>query len=241
MSNNRQKQLKQPNAYKHGVYSQIALAPGEDGDEFEALCADLNKEWMPTGETEEDAVLSIAKAIWRKGRVQQFIDIQLTKNILNPSHPSFYEELGLKALIGFLGSEPDVAFKRAAHTIRPEKVKYLKNKFPRSDFNSSEEWANAVINEIISVLMPPSLPKDHPLFSLGELILSAGTFTDDFFDKELKLDERLDLMIDRAVKRLVQTKMMEQMLGQTGAERGEEQVRKIGLKKAANGRERFGH
>jgi hypothetical protein len=218
---------KNPNAYKHGIYSHIALAPGEDGDEFEALYADLNKEWMPAGETEEDAVLSIAKAIWRKRRVQTFIDVQLTENILNPSHPSYYEEVCLKALIGFLRSEPDVAFKRAAHTLRPKKVAYLKNKFPRSDFNSSEEWANAVINEIISVLMPPTLPKDHPFFQFGELILSAGTFTDDFFDKELKLDERLDLMIDRAVKRLVQTKMMKQMLGQTGGERVvEHQARK---------------
>jgi hypothetical protein len=191
---------------------------------------------MPDGATEEDAVLSIAKAIWRKRRVQKFLEVQLAKNILNPSHASYDEELGLNIFMGCLRIRPDVAFKEyAGRCLRDDKVELLKNKFPRSDYKSSQEWANAIINEINSALLPKSIPEGHPLARLGLLSLSAAAFTDDFFDQELKLDARLDIMIDRTVKRLIQTKAIKQMLGRTGAEQAEDRVRKIAVKRSSNG------
>jgi hypothetical protein len=236
MSNGRQKQPKQPNAFKHGVFSRTTIVPGEDSEEFEALYSELIQEWMPDGATEEDAVLSIAKAIWRKRRAQRFLEIQLTKNTMDPSHASYDEQFGLNIFMGFLRADPVAAFKEyASRCLRVDKVELLKSKFPRSNYESSEEWANALINEIESVLLMGSVLEDHPFAKLGSLFLSAATFTDDFFDQELRLDERLEIMIDRAVKRLIQTKAIKQMLGQTGAERMEDRVRKIDVKKAANG------
>ena len=235
MSNNRQKQLKQSNAYKHGIYSQKAIVPGKNADEFEELHAALIQEWMPAGPTEKDAVLGIAKAMSHKRELQRLRNIQLIKNILDSSHPSFDEGSGMKLFLSHLRSRPDDAFKYAGRFLRPKKAQLLKNKFPLSNFKSSREWADAVMNEIKSVLMPVSLPDDHPFAVLGEMFVSLAAFNEDSFDKELKLDERLDLMIERAVKRLVQTKMMKQMLGRADAERAEDRVRKIGVKKAANG------
>jgi hypothetical protein len=109
-------------------------------------------------------------------------------------------------------------------------VKYLTNKFPRSNFKSAQEWAEALINEI-KFRLPPEA---DPMAKISWLALGAATFTGEFFENEVRLDERLDIMIDRAVKRLIQIKAMKQLLGQTGAERGEGQVKKIGVKKAAD-------
>jgi hypothetical protein len=237
MSNDRQKQPKQPNVYQHGIFSPTSIVPGEDAQEFEALYSALTQEWMPTGATEEDAVLSIAKAIWRKRRAQKFVEIQLTKNTFDPSHPSYDESLGLLGFTAVLRTRPDVAFEEfASRCLRADKIKCLTQKFPRSDFNSTQEFAKAVINEIESVLLPETGHGDHLSGQLGSLVLSSATFTDDFFDQELRLDERLDIMIDRAVKRLIQTKAMKQMLGQTGSERTDDKVGKSITHRPSNGR-----
>jgi hypothetical protein len=226
---------KKPNAYNHGIYSQKTTVSREDADEFEELHSVLIQEWMPAGPTENDAVLSIAKFMCHKRRVQKLRNIQLIKNVLDSSHPSFHEELGMQFFLKVLRVDPDYAIKKARRFLRASNAEYLKNKFPLSNFKSNREWADAVMNEINSGRMPVSLPDDHPAAVLGEALDSLAAFNEDSFDKELKLDERLDLMIDRAVKRLVQTKAMKQMLGQTGAMRAEDRVRKIGVKKAANG------
>ena len=145
---------KQPNAYKHGIFGRTLIIPGEDPAEFETLYSELIQEWIPAGATEEDAVLSIAKAIWRKRRVQKFLLVALTKNFSDPSHASYDEELCLKNFMACLRIQPpDVAFKEyTGRCLRADKVELLKNKFPRSDYKSSREWANAIINEIKLVL-----------------------------------------------------------------------------------------
>jgi hypothetical protein len=237
MSNNRQKQPKQPNAYQHGIFSRITIVPGEDAQEFEALYFALIQEWTPAGATEEDAVLSIAKAIWRKRRAQKFVEIQLTKNTIDPSHPSYDESLGLIGFTAVLRTRPDVAFEEfASRCLRADKIKRLTQKFPRSDFNSTQEWAKAVIDEIESVLLPEVTIGDHTAAEIVSLALSSATFTDDFFDQELRLDERLDIMIDRAVKRLIQTKAMKQMLGQVGSEQTDDKGGKSIMHRPSNGR-----
>ncbi|HXW31357.1 MAG TPA: hypothetical protein VEK55_18500 [Xanthobacteraceae bacterium] len=42
---------------------------------------------------------------------------------------------------------------------------------------------------------------------------AAATFTDEFFEGELALDERLDTIIDQAIKRLIHIKAAKQALG----------------------------
>jgi hypothetical protein len=48
------------------------VLPGEGPEEFAALFRALTGEWMLVGATEEEAVLGVAKAVWRKRRVQKF-------------------------------------------------------------------------------------------------------------------------------------------------------------------------
>jgi hypothetical protein len=230
---------KKPNAYKHGAYfkfNRTTIVPGEDPKEFAALYNDLILEWDPEGATEEDAVLSIAKAVWRKRRAQKFLEIEMERNATNPNHPSYEEALALTFFNVVLRDKPDVAFEQfASRFLRADKIKYLKLKFLRSSFKSVQEWAKAVSNEIESVLVPETKLEDSPEGNLCYLSLSSSSFTEDFFDKELTLDERLETLIDRAVKRLIQIKGMKRMLGLTVPEQSDDKVRKITAKKASNG------
>lgn len=219
--------VKRPNAVKHGIFAATAILPGEDPQEFARLHSDLIEEWAPVGATEEDAVLSIAKAVWRKRRLQKFLEVQVTRNLGDANHPSYDETLGLSLFAAVLQLRPATAFEEYAHDfLRPDKIKYLNKKFPRPNFSSTPEWAQALINEIRTVLVPASKAEDPQVEIYSELHLSAATVSGDLFKQELALDERLDAMIDRAVKRLIQTKAMKQMLRQTDAVRADDHPRK---------------
>jgi hypothetical protein len=148
-------------------------------------------------------------------------------NAIDPSHPSYRELLGLLGLAMAMEFEPETAFhKYAGRYLQTHMINYLEQKFPRSDFGPTLEWANAVKGEIKSLLTQPSLigPEHDQIVNLYH---SARNFSGDLFKQELALDERLDAMIDRAVKRLIQTKAMKQMLGQTSTERSDERPTKI--------------
>ena len=151
----RRRSAKRPNALKHGAFSETAILPGENWSEFHELHLQVIDEWSPQGATEEDAVLTIAKAIWRKRRVQRFLEVRLTKNCMDPSHPSYDEVLGLLIFAANMRVEPETAFEDyARRCLSSEQVKYLQNKFPRAGFKSVAEWADAIVIEIYSVLVP---------------------------------------------------------------------------------------
>lgn len=211
---------KLPNAHKHGVFGAPAIVPGEDPQEFAELLTDLLQEWMPDGATEEDAVLSIAKSIWRKRRVQKFLGVQFLKNSVNPGHPSYDENLSLTFFVVAMDHDPMMAFQEFSRCLRPSKFEELQQKFPRSNYKTTKEWAGAVINELVAKLpeydqnVPPGLARE--LANKGRLVLSAAYLLDDILKKELALDEGLEAMIDRAIKRLIQLKAMKPMLNLAG-------------------------
>jgi hypothetical protein len=106
--------------------------------------------------------------------------------------------------------QPDAAFdKYGSHALKPEIATFLRRKFPRDGFASTSEWAQAVVDEVETVLLPERAPPQDPTGArLATLLLSAATFDDEFIDQQLKLVERLETMIERAFKRLVQGKVM---------------------------------
>jgi hypothetical protein len=207
--------VKRPNAHKHGIFSATAILPGEDQREFDDLHSASVNEWTPTGETEEDAVLSIAKAIWRKRRLQRFIEVRIRSNEVDPNHTSYFETLGLWGFKMIMMTEPEKAFEQyAIRFLHSGRIKYFLQKFPRSKFKSDQEWRNAVMAEIDSIMATPDLITSEHV-EIFRLQRSAESVPDDMFRQELALDERLDAMIDRAVKRLIQMKAIKQMLDQT--------------------------
>src|SRR5262249_29938393 len=146
---------KRPNAQKHGVFAEPLILPGEDSREFEALHSALIEEWTPSGPSEESRVFGIADAEWRKLRSRRFVQGKAIGNSLRPDHPAFDETRGLIAFGYLICREPETAFEEyASKYLCDDKIRHLDQKFPRENFESIEEWAVAVAEEIKSVLLP---------------------------------------------------------------------------------------
>jgi len=247
---NRRKQQKRPNAEKHGVFSADRTIPGEDPREFEELHSALIDEWKPSGPTEEDAVFSLADLMWRKRRAQYFLQSKLTAITRNPEHHAFDEEAGLPAFIEWMRADPEAAFEVDARFLIGDTINHLKQRFPRSNYESTSEWAEAVIREIECMLLAstifdtPSEDDSHVRVETRGLtrhlkFLSSLIDSSEWFEEELKVRERLDANVSRVVKFLIQTKTMKQMLRQTGAlERADERPKKIAAKSASKDRDR---
>jgi hypothetical protein len=227
-----------PNALKHGAFARTAILPGEDPREFEELHSALIEEWAPVGPTEVEAVLSIAKGVWRKRRAQKLLHAEIEACRFNPKHPLFDEAHKLRKFLsimetapflGFVDTAPPVfeAFYNTALTlfVSTYNANHLREKCPRQNFESGSAWLRALRKEVSSVLLPSfEIVGDAP-----EALLARSTtfFTPEVFKRELAVDERIDAMIDRAIKRLVQTKAMKQMLGRPSPNGGDDQPKKI--------------
>ena len=75
--------------------------------------------------------------------------------MFNPRTPSFNEAWGLTAFTHYLRTEPVTCFEQHARTyLRADTIKYLEEKFPRSNYPSTSDWTEAVTKEIFSVLIP---------------------------------------------------------------------------------------
>ncbi len=65
---------------------------------------------MPAGATEEDGVLSLANAIWRKCRGQKYFQVQLFKCVIDPKHPLYNETHCLAIFAAAMEPKPETAF-----------------------------------------------------------------------------------------------------------------------------------
>jgi len=199
------------NALKHGVFSPITILPGEDPQEFSALHSETVKEWAPIGPTEEDAVLSIVKGIWRKGRLQKFLWAKVIASQIDASHPAYDEIAALRGFSGVLEFAPDCLDELlSCRFLSRERKEHLKRKFPPEDFETTLAHARAIQKEINSVILPSLERCEKPLEVY--CLQAADILPPDDFKNEIALEERIDAMIDRAVKRLVQAKAAKEML-----------------------------
>ena len=90
------------NALRHGVLSQHAVLPWEDGEEYRALLEALVAEHKPVGATEEHLVEELAGVIWRKRRLrlgESAAHHRALRHALDP-----YQHTAEAALINVAGS-----------------------------------------------------------------------------------------------------------------------------------------
>ena len=129
-------------------HTDIAIRRGKNAIEFERLHTGLAEELTPDGLLEEDAVLTIAKCIWRK-----------RKRILpRVSKRRFYNKKAQQDLLAFHKVLVEGA---AEHKIRHKiqcqqlfwEYRFLRD-FPRQDFESTEAWAEAMATEIKESFLP---------------------------------------------------------------------------------------
>jgi hypothetical protein len=230
----RSRKCKRPNALKHGFYSGTPLIPGEDADEFNKLYAELIDEWKPSGPTLRDGVFELADLRWKQRRLRHSTQTKLSLTAFDPRNPAFDQAWGLTVFMGCLLDEPETCFEQhASRYLFPDKINYLKQKFPRSNYQSTSEWAQAVIHEILLVLIPriqgdktldaPELEDDlrdeyreaSRQWRAQCQVAVTMTHASELLDYELKQGELLEARIARKIKSLFELKTMEQMLGQT--------------------------
>src|SRR5437868_5915590 len=80
--NNDDGQKRKPkfNALVHGVYSRDILLPWEKREDFETLVRGLNDELHPSGRAEEETVLDVAFAMWKKRDLERLWVLQICKS-----------------------------------------------------------------------------------------------------------------------------------------------------------------
>jgi hypothetical protein len=228
---------KRPNALKHGFYTGAPLIPGEDPDEFNNLYAELIDEWKPSGPTLRDGVFELADLRWKQRRLRRFMQTKLSSTAFDSSNPAFDEVLGLMMFAGRLRSKPETGFEHASKYLLPDKINHLKQKFARSNYQATSEWAEAIFNEIVLVLIP-GIQEDKPLEAPELADDLRDNFRENFreasrqwradcrvtlgimhaselLEYEFKQGELLEARIARKIKSLFELKAMEQMLGQT--------------------------
>jgi hypothetical protein len=201
------------NALKHGAFAKAAILPGENQQEFDELHSALTDEWARCGPTEAEAVLSLAKCIWRKRRVQNFLRTQALECRVDPNHIAYDAVWMLTCFMDFIKRAPG-AFETAPRKLRQSAAEHLLRTCPREKFQTESDFVAAVQKEVVDVLLPAAVRRSQS-DPEGPLTNSAAILSQDIFKQELALDERIDAMIDRAIKRLIQTKAVKQMLAQT--------------------------
>jgi hypothetical protein len=219
---------KRANALKHGIFSDAALIPGEDPREFDELLAGSMEEWKPSGPTLRDAVVELADLKWKLRRLRKYIQTRLSAMTLNPRSSSFNETYGNVMFIHYLRSEPETCFdEHAKKYLRAKRIDHLKQKFPRSNYQATAEWVNAIIGEILS----PSVTPEFDASKLGDQADEyreasrqwkadcnvAGTMMDasEILESELKETERLNAMIVKQTRHCAELKLWEESRSRT--------------------------
>jgi hypothetical protein len=199
------------NALKHGVFTLMAILPGEDPRLFAALHSGLIREWKPVGPTQEDAVLTLTKGMWLKGRIQKFRRGKIVARRLDPSHPAFDRIPALQQISGVLEVAP-YCLDELMKCLPRDLQERLSRKCPRLKFGTDVKRAQAIRNEINSVLLPELQQFEKPLDVC--FVEASDLVPLEEFMQEIALEERVDAMIDRGIKRLVHLKAIQPILAQ---------------------------
>jgi hypothetical protein len=219
------RKYKRPNALKHGVYATAALIPGENRKEFEELLAELLDEYKPSGPSLRHAVHCLADSMWRLRRLKKSVQTELHENTFGPHHPAFNEVWGFAMFLSRLRAKPETCFGQYAKKyLRPDKIDDLNQKFPRTNYQSTAEWAEAVTTEILSVLLPakPQFETPELGYRADELEQAAGEWRTDqqvkgsiayareLLEYESKETERLNGMIVKQTRHCAELKAWEE-------------------------------
>jgi hypothetical protein len=193
------------NAWKHGGYSNLGVLPGEDPQEFERLHQSLIDEYMPSGPSECDMVMSLARYMWRKSRLTIYGQATKARKFWGDVFAGASETETELALVQRACSET-AAFQKQLPLIE-ELRKWRREAEPQTvELNKQLiAYANLDKKQLIEVILRTRVESE--LARLGDQI------TVETLIEEIDLDERLEKRIERLTKRLVQLKAEKQILG----------------------------
>ena len=124
-----------------------------------------------------------------------------------------------------LRAEPETCFKQYAKKyLRPDKIDDLQQKFPRTNYQSTAEWAKAITTEILSGLLPAKPQFEAPELGYGadeleqalrdwrtdQQLVGSIAYARELLEYELKETERLNAMIVKQTRHCAELKAWEE-------------------------------
>ena len=124
-----------------------------------------------------------------------------------------------------LRAEPETCFKQYAKKyLRPDKIDDLQQKFPRTNYQSTAEWAKAITTEILSGLLPEKPQFEAPELGYGadeleqalrdwrtdQQLVGSIAYARELLEYELKETERLNAMIVKQTRHCAELKAWEE-------------------------------
>ena len=101
------------NSFKHGLYAEQLVIPGEDPTELDTLRASLRAEHQPANTTEEILVNEIAEQFWRVRRMRKF-----ESYAMEPENFENWSGRGLLALVMRQMASAERSMHKAIATLR---------------------------------------------------------------------------------------------------------------------------
>jgi hypothetical protein len=187
----------------------VAILPGESPIEYLDLVNRLIAEYCPWSLLQREALYTIANAMWRKQRLQEFAAARMMTAMFDPEQPAYDEAAVLNATHQILVQETEQyeiegTLGRLSKSLRD----YLLRDCPRGKFETSKAWAHAMATKIEKELLPAAsrFGQPPPEALMGQ---SAATISDEMFMRALEIEEHLDALIDRAFARFSKLKAIE--------------------------------
>jgi hypothetical protein len=214
---------RRPGALKHGVYSATAVLPGEDVEEFRQLLKSLREEWRPRGETEEDAVRTLAELLWRKNRLDIFDHMQLAKREYDIAH----KVMGDLMIVArdYMGKPEEFRRhikQRFLSTIgdprSQEEIMILVNVLKRSEMFKAVPLLTEEVDRLLDATFDGLGVPDKDRIAWrnraqeNAWVCLADVITLEQFEKEVGVRERVQSMIERSINLLTQIKARKRML-----------------------------
>ena len=196
---------KKHNALKHGANAREVMLWSEKYEDYEALRAELYREFKPSGSTEEYLARTLLDLRWRRRRLECHEQIAIQKRLdeireLNEnSHhvenlrsfaSKFEEATGVEQVEVVLASFSPLY----SNTVRKQ--------WPLETGDDPSKWGPKIAAGLLAWKPAPRHEQADEFIKILDL---------DEFDVALNRIERIDAMIDRTVKRLMQVKTMKQM------------------------------
>ena len=157
-------------------------------------------------------------------RLKKSVQTELYENTFDPHHPAFDEVWGSAMFLSRLRAEPETCFKQYAKKyLRRDKIDDLKQKFPRTNYQSTVEWVKAVTTEILSVPLAPQFEAPELGYGADELeqalrdwrtdqqLVGSIAYARELLEYELKETERLNAMIVKQTRHCAELKAWEEV------------------------------
>jgi hypothetical protein len=164
--------------------------------------------------------------MWRLRRLKKSVQTELDENTFHPHHPAFNEAWGFLMFLPRLRAEPETCFNQYAKKyLRPAKIDDLKQKFPRTNYQSTAEWTEAITAEILSGALPAKPQFETPPelgfradeveqalreWRTNQQVKGSIVYSRDLLEYELKETERLNAMIVKQTRHCAELKAWEE-------------------------------